>query len=329
MEYPRDSSLSLGMTAKLSIFNFPMSLISLIYGNDRYQNVSQALKLIKDEVWQRIKNTRNIVIKPNFVHVDIPLSATHPLAVKACLNFLYTLKPDLKKKEIIIAEGAACGGETEKGFQDYGYYQVLKGYNIRYVDLNHDQSSEYVIASHNLKPIKLKLSKTILNSDFRISISPPKTHDSVIVTLSLKNMAVGSIIVKPKRSKSCPHLRNNIHLNFKETNLILFELAKIIPPDLSIIDGFEAMEGDGPGYGEKVAFKIAMASTDWLACDSLCTYLMGFNPDEIGYLWYAKQAGIGEWYDSKNVRIVGAGDFKKIRKKFKPHPSYKEQLEWR
>jgi len=38
--------------------------------------------------------------------------------------------------------------------------------------------------------MKVHFSKAVVDSDYRISIGPPKTHDMVGVTLSLKNMAM-------------------------------------------------------------------------------------------------------------------------------------------
>ena len=48
-----------------------------------------------------------------------------------------------------------------------------------------------------------------------------------------------------------------------------------------MIDGFRAMEGNGPCNGTPVDARLALASLDPLAMDTLATKLMGFDPRQI------------------------------------------------
>lgn len=87
-----------------------------------------------------------------------------------------------------------------------------------------------------------------LNPDiFCISICPAKTHGVVVVTLSIKNIIVGSL----------QDDKEKIHQNFKAINLTLAKVyQEYISPDLSIIDAFEAIEGNGPVNGNPVKMNI-------------------------------------------------------------------------
>lgn len=117
-----------------------MSVVVLQKGNDRCQNIRQALELLRSEISKKIKKFDKIVIKPNFVSVRIPLCATHVIAVKALLDFL--IENGLSKnRKMIIAEGAAVG-ETFDGFDNYGYFQTLKNYPVEFRDLNKDEAIE-------------------------------------------------------------------------------------------------------------------------------------------------------------------------------------------
>jgi uncharacterized protein (DUF362 family) len=109
-------------------------------------------------------------------------------------------------------------------------------------------------------------------------------------------------------------------------NLNLYKLAKFIPPHLSVIDGFEAMEGDGPTDGEKVELRVALASTDFVSCDSVVAKLMGFDINQIGYLAYCHQCGLGQGALSL-IDIIG-DSLENCASPFKPHPTYQAQLQW-
>lgn len=297
-----------------------MSKVALIKGNNRYENISKVLNLLKLDVAEKIKGKKKIVIKPNFVHSNIPLCATHIDAVKATLDFItkYT------DEKITIAEGS-FELPTKNAFQNYGYYGLKDNYNVEFVDLNEDKYKEIKLFDKNLKPLKFRVTKTIVESDFRISVSPMKTHDSVTVTLALKNMLVGSLLKDNKRDdKWMIHASGNL----KAMNLNLAKLAEFIPPHLSVVDGLVGMEGKGPGFGDPVEMGIALASADFLSCDTMGAYLMGFDPDEVGYLYYCKEKNLGEG-DLDKIEIIGNASLDECRKKFKPHPNYEKQLGWR
>lgn len=301
-----------------------MSVVSVVHGPNRYQNVYRSLQLIEDKIQKKIRNKKKIVIKPNFVHVANQLSATHVQAVKAVLDFL----SKFTKKKIIIAE-APYDGTADEAFLNYGYFEELKDYNVEFVNLNLEETKTIKLRDKNLglKPIKLEIAKTLLDCGFLISVTPPKTHDSVIVTLTLKNAVIGGIIVE-KDSTWKTHYRGLIHKSYRQTNLIIYKLAKIIPPHLCVVDGFLGMEGDGPGHGTSVLMNLAISGLDFLAVDTVGAYLMGFNPEDIGYLHFCREAGMGEGELNK-IKIVGVEDLKKYRKKFKPHRDYEKQIKWK
>lgn len=331
-----------------------MKRIAVTAGSDRYVNITRALELLGDEM--QLAGRHSIVIKPNFVSTSIPLAATHVDAVRAVLDFLKTRGI----KDVTIAEGAA-GEDTLGGFENFGYVDLAREYDIRLVDLNRDEAVPAQIYGWDLRPITVSLAKTIVESDFRISVTPPKTHDTVIVTASLKNLIMGSLVNRSARNKVNPdgileRLRTfvparfqtinvirpawtrlvrriyqsdkmMVHQGFPAANLNLFLLARVIPPHLSVIDGFTAMEGDGPVMGTPVDLGVAIASTDFVAADSLAAYLMGFEPRDIGYLAYSAENGLGT-IELEQMQVIGEDPFQH-RRRFKPHSVYQQQLRWR
>jgi uncharacterized protein (DUF362 family) len=201
----------------------------------------------------------------------------------------------------------------------------------------------------------LRFARTVAESDCRISLTPMKTHDAVIITLSLKNLVMGSLISQgvanlDKLSHRLSHwirpkdalyprgmgwvvkhiLRSDkvtMHQTYPTLNYNLFLIAKAYPVHLAILDGFTAMEGAGPTQGKQVDLRLAVASTDFIAADSIGARIMGFDPMEVGYLHHAISAGLGEGA-LERIRILGERLEDCIRS-FEPHPNYLRQRQWK
>jgi len=323
-----------------------VSDVALVKGCERRQNILKALELIEDQ----ISLGERIVVKPNMVSVTKPLSGTHAEALDGVLKFIR----QRTDSEIVVAEGSAYA-DSLKGFQEYGLAEVAKRYGARLVDLNRDQWVEVKVVDRDLQPMTLRFARTIAESDCRISLTPMKTHDAVIVTLSLKNLVMGSLIshgvanldklthrlshwVRP-RDALYPRgmgwvvkyiLRSDkvtMHQTYPTLNYNLFLIAKAYPVHLAILDGFTAMEGPGPTQGKPVDLRLAVASTDFVAADSIGTRIMGFDPMEVGYLHHAMADGMGEGA-LERIRILGERLEDCIRP-FEPHPSYQRQRMWK
>ncbi|MBZ9572661.1 DUF362 domain-containing protein [Patescibacteria group bacterium] len=283
------------------------SKVALVKGNSKEENLKRALELIEDE----INISRPILIKPNFVSTTIPLAATPVETVRTLIDFLMSRG----QNEFIIGE--ASSGNTNDGFANFGYYELKKKYPVKLVDLNQDRFEKKKIFDREFNPIEVRIARTPLHS-YRISVTRPKTHDTVIVTLSLKNMIVGSLIGEDK---------GTLHQGFKAINLNLVHLAKYIFPNLSLIDGWVGMEGDGPSFGKAISLRVAVASTNPLACDMVVAKLMGFDPNQIGYLWYLSQLGFGP-KRIEDVEILG-NKIEECKAPFSPHSRHQEMLNWK
>ena len=87
------------------------------------------------------------------------------------------------------------------------------------------------------------------------------------------------------------------------------------------------MEGRGPTAGKPVNLNLAVASTDFIAADTVGAHIMGFDPDEIGYLHHAVTDGLGEG-NLERIRILG-DPIESCRRPFEPHPTYARQKTWK
>jgi len=89
---------------------------------------------------------------------------------------------------------------------------------------------------------------------------------------------------------------------------------KYLYPDLAIIDGVKAMEGEGPGFGTPIDLGITLVSTDALCVDLAATKIMGLKVSDIAYLEILKNRRRPKY------KIIGPNP-QKFRRKFKLHPN--------
>jgi uncharacterized protein (DUF362 family) len=274
--------------------------IGLVKGGDRREIVYKSLKLIEDDVWAAIDRKKRVLIKPNMAVDKNPLAVTHVDAARAVLEFL---KPRCRKP-IMVAESGVLN--TADGFRNNGYAALEKEFGVPVVDLNAKPEFErsYVIDKDHV-PRVIRIYAAFVDPDVCvISLARMKTHDTVLVTLSLKNLLMAAPVNDyTKSDKGLLHgvksLDDVMHYN-------LFHLAERgVWPDLAVIDGFESMEGHGPAWGTPLETRLALASADALAADVAGTTIMGFDPARILYLRAMTEAGMGQG-DLAKARIVGA-----------------------
>ena len=289
------------------------SRVAIASDTDRYKTVRLALELIEEDIATKIRDKKRIVIKPNFVNVLRSLACTQVGTVEAILDVVtkYT------DRQITIAEGSATS--TWAGFARFGYLPLKRKHDVKFINLNRDRSRHVDIFNSDLHKLSVPVADTILSSDFLISAAVMKTHDTVLVTLGLKNVLVGAIKGTSQKGR--------IHQGYKAINLTLAKLAEIYHPHLSVVDGWRAMEGNGPSGGTTVNMKIAVASMDFLAADIVVTDLMNFKLEEIGYLWHLRNTGIGAG-NLQNIEILGES-LDDHRHSFKRHRSWRSQLNWK
>lgn len=326
--------------------------VALFQSQTRYETILGALNLVETDV--DLCGVRRLLVKPNFVSTTVQLAATHVEATRALLTWLRRRYDG----SIVVAEGSAIEA-TEEAFRNFGYLPLADEFGVELRDLNQDAWERLEVFDRHLRPMPLRVARTVLESDFRIAIGPPKTHDAVIVTLSLKNLIMGSLIreqrdfrrsrlladagrLVPPWLSELPALRDlktwlgtsmthsdkfAMHQGYPVINLNLYRLARHIHPDLSVIDGWVGMEGNGPAKGEPVEMGWALASTDFLAADATAARIMGFDPHEVGYLHYCALGGLGKMEPSE-IELVGNLSLEAARRPFVPHRDYRHQLEW-
>lgn len=303
------------------------SPVAFTTGTDRMQMIFEVMRPFHSELKHGIKN-KQLVIKPNMVVTNKELCATHKDALRAVLEYL---KP-IYKGQILIAESSAFVNSYD-GFKNYGYTDLEKEYNINFVDLNTQKTGKpFFIVDKNLHLEKIETSDIFTKPDdyYIISLSRLKTHNTVVMTGGIKNIAMaaplnpGTVVNggRPLNYKSNMHSGGPRFLHYN-----MFLLAQSIRPDFTIVDGVEGMEGNGPINGTPVNHKIAMAGFDVVAIDSMCARLMGIPLEEVGYINYCAAAGLGNT-DRKKIEIIGGQDPDNSIITYKLSANIDTQLQW-
>jgi uncharacterized protein (DUF362 family) len=289
-------------------------IVSVVKSEGHYKGAAKALRLLEDQIERSLKGKKRVMVKPNFVSTSRQLAATHVEAVKAVLDLV------LKHYQgrLIIGEGPALGN-LESGIKNFGYAKLTDEYGVEFLDLNEDEHILLEGVDSNLNLMHFKVSKTLVESDYLISVAMPKTHDCVIATLSIKNVVVGSLVSKREKEK--------IHQGTKAININIAKIAKYCMPSLALIDGYIGMEGAGPVNGDPIELGVSSASMFPVSLDAVMANIMGFEPNNIGYLHYLNEWSSGV-ADLDRVLILGE-TIENVRKEFTPHPTYTDQLKWR
>jgi uncharacterized protein (DUF362 family) len=321
---PFDTLASFGQQQQFS------SSAAITSGDNRADLAFRALKPFSEQIARAIGN-RRVVLKPNNVSITIPLCATHADTLEGILEFLKSIKKD---KNVIIAESAA-GGATFDGYSNYGYYRLASKYPVKLVDLDQEPYDIiHVFDEKDFKPHPVRMSHVLLDPDsFIVSVARMKTHDRVVATLSLKNIVFGAPIKdlgfswSPSRKAGTVNDKPIAHgSGFKGINYNLFALSQQLHPHLSVIDGFEGMEGNGPNDGTPVDHRVCVASTDWLAADRVAIELMGIDFAKVGYLNYCASAGRGV-ADLNKIGIIGES-ISNHKRSYKMSDNFSDQLVW-
>ncbi len=301
------------------------SPVAFTTGTDRQQMIHEVIRPFESEIRKGLKG-KQLVIKPNMVVTNNELCATPVDALRALLEYM---KP-IYKGQIIIAESSATPNPSE-GFKNYGYLELAKDYNIRFLDLNTTPGKPLFIMNRDLHLDKIQIADIFLDpSYYIITISRLKTHDTVVMTGAVKNILLGaphnlpaSEGNKPVNYKRSMHAAGSRWLHYN-----MYQVAQHIKPDFSIIDGVEGMEGNGPVSGTAVDHRIALAGLDPASVDSICCKLMDIPLSDVGYLNYMEAAGLGI-IDRSKIDIIGSANPDNHIIKYKLHSNATNQLQWK
>jgi uncharacterized protein (DUF362 family) len=304
--------------------SFSGSPVALTKGGDRRKNALAALEMIEKEIRAGIESKHQVVIKPNLTRVkkDEWLASTHVDSVWAICEMISSFY----NGRIIIAEGTGPGTPLQEALESFEYPLLKKEFNVEFVDLRLDGYTYGYVLDTNMRPIKIRMSKLLLDPDnFLISAAVLKTHALSVITLGLKNIALAVPMNFDGKENDRRKLhKDDVSADPRPLNFNLFQMAQIVAPDLVTIDGFIGMEGEGPLNGDPVESNLAIAGMDWLAADRVGAEVMGFDFERIGHYCYCAEAGMGE-ANLGRIKVLGEA-IGNCSRTYKPSASYESIL---
>jgi uncharacterized protein (DUF362 family) len=278
------------------------SRAAIVKGNDRKQNMLEALALIKDDIKAGIGD-KQVIIKVNFTSSLLD-AGTHVDVIRAICE---TITP-FYKKPIIVTEGQGGNNPIEKDWESFGYYALEKEFNVELRDEWDEHFGPLTIIDHNYQPLTIPVCESWRDPNtYMISAAVLKRHRTAVVTLSLKNVLMASIWnhdgINCRRLMHVQQQDQTAPIYAQQFQLNQYFIGMHTAPDLAVIDGFAGMEIEEL-RGALVDSRLALVSTDFLAADRVGAALMDVDFSHIGALNHCYNANMGE-ADLRKIDILG------------------------
>ncbi len=221
-----------------------------------------------------------VLIKPNICTIsdDTGYSVTQVEVVKALVELLLQTDEDLSIK---IVESDSQSKFAEEAFEKFGYKRLCddmkdSGFDVRTVDLSKDPLMELQFVGDYFE--NPELPETVLNAGYFISVAVPKTHYLSFITGALKNL----FGILPRKDQAYYH---------SKIDEVIVDLARIIRPNLCIIDARIGVEGwNGPKTRRLDAYIVGHGA---VSVDATMARIMGFEPEQIRHIMDSHDYDLG------------------------------------
>jgi uncharacterized protein (DUF362 family) len=248
---------------------------------------------------------KNILLKPNLVEFNpqAPIN-THPVFVAAAAEAFRSLGA----RSIGIAEGPGHRRMTLDMAEAAGFFSAVPNFEHTFTDLNTDEVSR-VRLSHPFSTLsELYLPHTVLGCDLLVTLPKMKTHHWAGATLSMKNLfgvVPGSVYGWPKNVR-----------HWAGIDECIADLHNLFPRQFCLVDGIQAMEGNGPILGSRKNVGVIVAGAHPPSVDATCCRIMQIDPEKIKYLQLV--ARNSRW-DPSRIRQTGES-IASVATRFALHP---------
>jgi len=220
----------------------------------------------------------NVIIKPNICvasHSYEYAATTNPWVVGALVKMAFEAGAGSVKVMDYPFGGTAADAYVTSGIQEQvgaAGGEMVQMSSFKYI-------ASQIPNGRWLK--KTEVYDDILNTDVLINVPIAKHHGSARLTLGMKNM-LGVV-----------HNRSALHGSLAQA---IADLNTLVRPTLTVIDAVRILTAHGPTGGNLDDVKqldTIIASPDIVAADSYATSFFGMQPNDIEYIQYAAEMGLG------------------------------------
>ncbi len=252
-----------------------------------YEAVKKAFALLggTDKTVQLDKDA-GIVLKPNLLARTSPDKActTHPAVFKAVGRLL------LEAGYENMSYGDSPGNpmmRVEKVAESCGIKQAADELGIPIGDFEHGQTVDF---KQGRVADSFTLCRAITETDGVINICKMKTHQLERITGAVKN-TFGCVYGVNKGAS---------HAKFATAEVfakMIADLNRLVVPEVHIMDGVLAMEGNGPQSGEPKEMNVILVSKDPVALDAVFCCLVDLEPELVPTNASGAEQGVGTYED--------------------------------
>jgi uncharacterized protein (DUF362 family) len=241
---------------------------------------------------------QKVLLKPNLLRAFKPerCVTTHPVLLEAVCRVLR----DYSINHVVISDSPAFGSLSPVA-RKAGYGPLVKKYGVKFVPLSDPVP---LITEENIP--HLKIAGNLKDYDHIINLPKFKSHCQMTLTLSIKNL-FGLVIGKRKPVLHC--LVNNDKVKFGK---MLVDIAKHVGPSLTLVDGIQAMQGQGPANGTPYPLGVLSAGRDLTALDRVLTEIVGAPPEKVYALEAARLKNFGT-YDLDAIELAGENNLDSLK----------------
>jgi uncharacterized protein (DUF362 family) len=220
---------------------------------------------------------KRVLLKPNLVEPirTAPHMTTHPTMVRSAAEVFRRFGA-----HVVVGEAPGHVRDTDMALEESGMAAMLRDAGLPFADLNYEDCVWTPNAGRASKLEGFHFPQSVASADLVVSMPKMKTHHWMGVTASLKNMYGVLPGIQYGWPKNVLH-----HAGIPET---VFDINASLPKVISIVDGIECMEGDGPIMGSAKWMGLVIIGTNPTAVDATVCRLMAVDPHKVTYLRLAQ-----------------------------------------
>ena len=232
---------------------------------------------------------KKVLVKPNVLRPAAPEEAvtTHPAVLRAVVECVLAAAP----AELAVGDNSGRDGygSNEKTFETCGLMEAALGH---YRNITTDV---VMIPFARAPQGAVGVSRAIMDADVIISLPKLKTHGLTRLSGAVKN-SYGYLV---GGNKARMHVAAGNPAAFQD---MVLDVYAIRPPDLVIMDGILAMQGNGPVSKDLRTLNLILASDNGIALDAVMARITEVDPHTLPFLTHAAARGLG---DISAVRVDG------------------------